>query len=395
MHNSHNKEKQYPFPKNYSVPKLSKKHKNKQLDGESFYHPLGTNPGTIVIKENAITPKIDLIDYNQTSHFCKKIYKPEECADYLDTESVSWVDVKGLGNKEILQRLGKVFNLHPLVLEDVVNLAERPKVEEYDEQLVIISRMVVLNEETDGFDGEQVSLVLGRYYLLSIQEEPLHDCFDQVRERLYKGKGLIRKKQSDYLAYALLDSIVDGYFPVLEKYGERIQQIEDEVINKPSQKTLEKIYQLRRELLQLRRFIWPQRDAINSLIRDGNELISDDVRVYLRDCYDHKVQVMDMVETYRELASGLMDVYLSVVSNKMNEIMKLLTIVSSIFVPLTFVAGVYGMNFEHMPELKWYWSYPIFWIFIISFGLGLFFLFKSKGWIDNSPGDKPNSVREN
>jgi magnesium transporter len=395
MPNSREKEKQYPFPQNYNVPKLSKKNKNKQLDGESFYHPLGTNPGTIVIKENAIAPTIDLIDYNQTSHFCKKIYKPEECADYLDTESVSWVDVKGLGNKEILQRLGKVFNLHPLVLEDVVNLAERPKVEEYDEQLVIIARMVVLNQETDRFDGEQVSLILGKHYLLSVQEEPLNDCFDSVRERLQKGKGLIRKKEADYLAYALLDAIVDGYFPVLEKYGERIQQIEDEVINNPSQKTLEKIYQLRRELLQLRRFIWPQRDAINSLIRDGNELISDDVRVYLRDCYDHTVQVMDMLETYRELASGLMDVYLSVVSNKMNEIMKLLTIVSSIFVPLTFVAGVYGMNFEHMPELKWYWSYPIFWIFIISFGLGLFFLFKSKGWIDNSSEDKPNFVREN
>ena len=337
---------------------------NKSHDKE-FFQQAGTPPGTIIVDENAEEPIIFLIDYNQTDLIHKQISYPEECINYLDTESVSWVDVQGLGNKDILHRLGQSFDLHPLVLEDIVNMVERPKIEDYEDQLVIIAHMVVPNNNNGSFYSEQVSLVLGKYYVLTIQEEPEHDCFDGVRMRIDKGKGIIRRQGSDYLAYSLLDAIIDGFFPVLELYGERIDELEEEVIVNPNQKTLQKIYQVRRELLQLRRAIWPQRDAINSLIRDGSELISDEVRIYLRDCYDHAVQVMDIVETYRELVAGLMDVYLSAISNKMNEIMKLLTVVSSIFIPLTFIAGVYGMNFNteksphNMPELNWYWGYPL------------------------------------
>ncbi|MBU7581738.1 MAG: magnesium/cobalt transporter CorA [Nostoc sp. TH1S01] len=356
---------------------------------KDFYHQPGTIPGTLIIDEDAAAPTIILFDYNQTNFIRKQIATPEECLSYLDTESVSWVDVQGLGNQDILQRLGKVFELHPLVLEDVVNMGERPKIEDYEDQLLIIARMVVPKEKTCGFYSEQVSFVLGKHYLLTVQEEPEHDCFDSVRMRIDKGKGIIRKQGADYLAYALLDAIIDGFFPVLELYGERIEELEEEVILKPTPQTLQQIYQIRRELLQLRRFIWPQRDAINTLIRDGSDLISEDVRIYLRDCYDHTVQVMDMVETYRELASGLMDVYLSAVSNKMNEIMKLLTVVSAIFIPLTFVAGIYGMNFNtdkspyNMPELNWYWGYPACLALMVAIAVSLLILFWRRGWLAN------------
>ena len=362
----------------------------KKSRGKEFYHEPGTQPGTIIVDENAEQPIIFLIDYNQTELIHKQIIYPEECLNYLDTESVSWVDVQGLGSKDILQRLGQTFDLHPLILEDIVNMVERPKIEDYEEQLVIIAHMVVPNHNNGSFYSEQVSLVLGKYYVLTVQEEPEHDCFDGVRMRINKAKGIIRRQGSDYLAYSLLDAIIDGFFPVLELYGERIDDLEEEVIVNPSQQTLQKIYQIRRELLQLRRAIWPQRDAINSLIRDGSELISDDVRIYLRDCYDHAVQVMDIVETYRELVAGLMDVYLSAISNKMNEIMKLLTVVSSIFIPLTFIAGVYGMNFNteksphNMPELSWYWGYPLCLGAMALIAISLIYFFWRRGWLTNS-----------
>jgi magnesium transporter len=367
-----------------------------------YYHQPGTIPGTIIIDENAEFPIIHLIDYNRDNFVRKQIENPEDCLNYLDNESVSWVDLQGLGNQDILQRVGSVFELHPLVLEDVVNMVERPKVEDYEDQLVFIARMVVPKEQTFGFYSEQVSLVLGKNYLLTVQEEPEHDCFEGVRTRIEKNRGMIRRQGSDYLAYALLDAIVDGFFPVLERYGEQIEDLEEEVIVEPTQRTLQKIYKIRQELLQLRRAIWPQRDAINSLIRDGSELISEEVRIYLRDCYDHAVQVMDMVETYRELASGLMDVYLSAVSNKMNEIMKLLTVVSAIFIPLTFVAGIYGMNFNpekspyNMPELNWYWGYPVCLAVMAAIAASLLFLFWRRGWLENSvkiTGDKAKGRR--
>lgn len=350
---------------------------------QEYYHYPGTLPGTIFVDDNAPPPLIFLIDYNQNELIHKQLSTPEECAAYLDKESVSWVDVQGLGSAEILQRLRNVFDLHPLVLEDMVNVPERPKIEDYEEQLLIIARMIVLKENTWGFHSEQVSFVLAKNYLLTVQEEPEYDCLNGVRTRITHNKGIIRKSGTDYLVYTLLDAIIDGFFPVLERYGERLEELEEEVMVNPNRQTLQKIYQIRRELLQLRRAIWPQRDVINSLIRDGYEPISDEVRIYLRDCYDHAVQVMDMVETYRELASGLMDVYLSAVSNKMNEIMKLLTVVSAIFIPLTFIAGVYGMNFEHMPALKTTWGYPICIASMAAIASGLMFFFWRRGWLDN------------
>jgi magnesium transporter len=353
---------------------------SQEEDFDYFFHAPGTSPGTLRIDEDAAPPKLVLIDYNAAGAQRTPLEKPEDCIAYLDSESVSWVDLQGFGDEGVMHRIGNVFQLHPLVLEDVINVPQRPKIEEYDNQLVIIAQMVVIKPAAAGFWSEQVSLVLGQSYLLTVQEEPEHDCFDQVRFRIRSNKGSIRQRGADYLAYALLDAIIDGFFPVLEDYGERIELLETEVISAPTPQTLEKIHQVRRELLRLRRAIWPQRESINALIRDASPLISHDVQVYLRDCYDHAIQVLDMVETYRELASSLMDVYLSSVSNRMNEIMKVLTVISTIFIPITFIVGVYGMNFKVMPELEWHWGYLAVWILMLSIVAGLVYFFWRRGW---------------
>jgi magnesium transporter len=348
----------------------------------------GTVPGTLRIEADATPPTLVLIDYCETSADRVFLAQPEDCIPYLDSESVSWIDVQGLGDEEVLRRLGDVFHLHPIMLEDVVNVPQRPKLEDYEDQLLLIARMVI-PKQGDGFVSEQVSLILGEHYLLTVQEEPEQDCFAPVRHRIKTSKGIIRKQGPDYLAYSLIDAIIDGFFPVLEIYGERIEELENEVVLNPTPQTLEKIHQIRRELLALRRAIWPQRDAINALTRDGSALISREVQIYLRDCYDHTIQVLDMVETYRELASSLMDVYLSSVSNRMNEIMKILTVISTIFIPLTFIVGIYGMNFNpeksplNMPELNWYWGYPVCWAVMLLIASGLIYFFWRKGWFKN------------
>lgn len=359
---------------------------------EYSYHEPGALPGTLTIEDDAPPPVITLIDYCEDSATRIPINEPEEAIPYLDAESVSWVDVKGLGSEDVLKRLGDIFNLHPLVLEDIVNVPQRPKVEEYGDQLLLITRMVTLKDSGRGFFTEQVSFILGKNYLLTVQEEPEYDSFGPVRERIRLGKGTIRSRGADYLAYCLLDSIVDGFFPVLETYGEELEELEDEVVAKPVRTTLEKIHTIKRELLNLRRSIWPMRDAISALIRDGEDLLQDEARMYLRDCYDHAVQVLDMVETYREVASSLMDVYVSSVGNRMNELMKQLTLISSIFIPLTFIAGVYGMNFNpdaspwNMPELNWYWGYPLCWAVMLLTSAGLLFYFWKRGWFENYSG---------
>ena len=362
------------------------------------YDPVGMAPGTLVIDEDASPTELTLIDYSEQKAIRKRLATPEVAASYLESESVSRRDLQGLGNEEVLNHLGEVFHLHPLVLEDVVNVPQRPKVEHYDDQLVIITRMVMLNrdadEEGNRFKSEQLSLVLGKNYLLTVQEELNQDCLDAVRNRIRGGQGTIRQQGADYLTYALWDAVIDAYFPVLEDYGEYIESLEDEVIFNPTRQTVQKIYQMRRELMSLRRSIWPQRSALSQLVRDGSTLIRPEVRVYLQDCYDHVMQVLDIVETYRELTANLMDVYLSSVSNRMNEVMKTLTVISSIFIPLTFIVGVYGMNFNpaasplNMPELDAYWGYPLCWGVMIAIAAALSYYFWRKGWFDDTANTK-------
>ena len=352
--------------------------------GYSYNQP-GSIPGTISITEQAKPPEIVLIDYNRDRHQYATHLTPEECAAYLDTDSVSWVDVGGLGDKSTLEKLARVFNLHPLLLESIVNVPQRPKLEDDRDRLVIITQMANFDLK-QGVWLEQVSFVLGENYLLTVQEEPEQDCFSPVRDRLSKNKGIIRTQKADYLTYALWDTIIDGFFPVLEFYGEKIENLEELVLEQPNKATLGQIHQIKRELLALRRAVWPQRDVLNILIRDGHPLINDHVLRYFKDCYDHTVQIIDTIEIYRELASGLMDVYLSAVSNKTNEVMKLLAVISTIFIPLTFVAGIYGMNFNtavspwNMPELDWYWGYPLCLAIMLTIALALSAYFWRLGW---------------
>jgi len=296
---------------------------------------------------------------------------------------VMWVNVDGLGDVELIRRLGELFGLHRLALEDVVNTHQRPKVEEYADHIFIVTKIV---HEEPALATEQVSMFLGRDFLLTFQED-VGDCFDPVRERLRNDRGRIRGAQADYLAYALLDAAIDEYFPVLERYGELVERLEDDVMAEPTGRIAARIHLAKRDLLTLRRAIWPQREAINALIRDVSPLVAEPTRIHLRDCYDHCVQLIDMVETYREIASGLVDIHLSSISAHMNEIMKVLTIIATIFIPLGFVASLYGMNFDpeaspwNMPELRWYWGYPAVLAIMAVVAVALLFYFQRKGWI--------------
>lgn len=361
------------------------------------YDQPGDAPGTLQIRADATATTIELIDYNSEEAIRLAVEAPEDCADYLDTNSISWIDVRGLGTETIWRTLGNVFELHPMVLEDIVNVPQRPKTESYEDQLVIVAHMAVVSPGQNRYVREQISIVLGKNYVLTAQEEPDYDPFDPIRDRICFKKGSIRNRGADYLAYTLIDAIIDSLFPVLEVYGERIEDLEDEVIAQPTAQTLAKIHQIKRELLAMRRSIWPQRDAIASLLRDDCPLISPEVRVYMKDCYDHTIQILDMVETYRELASSLMDVYLSSASNKMNEVMKTLTIISTIFIPLTFIAGIYGMNFNpeaspfNMPELNWYWGYPLVWVLMLGIAVALVYYFKRRGWFDDFSTHTPRT----
>ncbi len=353
-----------------------------------FFDEPGSEPGKLNIEPDAKPSLFVLIDYDQ-SHAIRKVdVTPKALTPYLGTNTISWMDVQGLGSERVLKQIGDIFTLHPLLLEDVVNVPQRPKLEDYNEQLVLIVQMVRPNANEVGFESEQVSFVLGTRYLLTFQEEEIEDCFDIVRERIRANQGKVRQQGADYLMYLLLDSIIDGYFPVLEDYGDRIEDIEDELAISPHTSQLKEIYVIRRELLALRRAIWPLRNVTNMLVRGESSLISAEAQIYFRDCYDHVIQILDIVETYRELASSLMDAYLSSMSNKMNEVMQVLTVVSTIFIPLTFIAGVYGMNFEYMPELKTRWGYFGSLGLMAAIAGGLILFFWRRGWFE--PFARPN-----
>ena len=345
-----------------------------------FYDEPGSEPGTLIIEPDAKPSRIILIDYDEDNAIRKVDITPNACAPYIGTNTVSWMDIQGLGSETVLKQVGEIFNLHPLLLEDVVNVPQRPKLEDYNNQLLVISQMVRLKEDESGFDTEQVSFVLGKRYLLSFQEEELQDCFEIVRDRIRTSQGRVRKSGADYLTYLLLDTIIDGYFPVVEHYEDRIEALEDVIISNPDRDTMQEIYDVRRELLALRRLIWPMRNVLHLLMRDHHGIVSDEVQIYFRDSYDHVIQILEIIEAYRELAASLMDVYMSTMGNKLNEIMKFLTVISTIFIPLTFIVGVYGMNFENMPELKGEWSYFMVWLVMLGVAGGLIFYFWRKGW---------------
>ncbi len=366
------KKKKLPLP--HFAPGLKKlvRKRNKKV---------GAPPGTLVHIGEQKTEKVRLrvIDYDQDTIEEREVEDIADCCPLRDTGSVSWINVDGIHRVEVTETLGACFKLHPLVMEDILNTDQRPKVEVYDDFIFVVVKMLDYDEQRKDVRTEQVSLAFGKHFVLSFQERQ-GDVFAGVRERLRAGRR-IRFLGPDYLAYALLDAIVDSYYSILEKIGDQIELLEIELSVDPTPATLDRIHHLKREMILLRKSIWPLREMVSSLTRDETPLVSQGTTVFLRDVYDHTIQVIDTVETFRDLLGGMLDLYLSSVSHRMNEIMKVLTLIATIFIPLTFIAGVYGMNFEYMPELHWRWAYPAVWAVMIVAGIGLLFFFKKKKWL--------------
>lgn len=359
-------------------------------------HPTpGSPPGTLLADPDAPIPEIRVIAYGPDDFVEQDITDLGTIPGFLERWPVTWVNVDGLGNVEVIQRLGEIFGLHRLSIEDVVHVRQRPKVEDYESHVFIVTQMA---RRAARLETEQISLFLGRNFVLTFQERR-GDCFDPIRERVRKGRGRVRESGAGYLAYALVDATIDTHFPILEAYGELVDELEAEVLAAPRGELIRRIHDLKIDLISLRRAIWPQRDMVNALIRDVPTLIDEQTRVHLRDCYDHTVQLLDILETYREIASGLIEVYLSGMSSRTNEIMKVLTIIATIFIPLSFVAGVYGMNFDprvspwNMPELAWRWGYPFALGIMAAVAAGLLLYFRRRGWI-GPPARTPRQRRD-
>lgn len=304
----------------------------------------------------------------------------EETFRFRDTLPTSWINVEGVHDIDIVQKLGSYFSIQPLVLEDIVNTGQRPKIEQYDEHLYVVARMLYFDDDRRELRSEQVSLVVGPTYVLSFLEDP-GDVFDAVRNRIRTAQGRIRRSGSDYLMYALLDTIVDHYFVALETMSDIAEKLEDAVMSNPEPETQQQINYLRRELIYMRRVVWPTRELLAHLERDDYALVRPDMKMFFRDTYDHAVQVMDIVESLREMVNGLAELYMSNLSNRMNEIMKFLTVIGTIFLPLTFIVGVYGMNFDFMPELHAHLGYPIVMLFMLATALFMVLYFKHKQWL--------------
>lgn len=341
----------------------------------------GLPPGTLVHVGEQKTEriKITLIDYDETHFKEKELAGVEDCLPFRDQPTVTWINIDGLHQTEGIERIGRHFGLHPLVLEDIVHTEQRPKLEDFGSYLFLVTKMLNYDNATEQVVTEQVSFVLGANFVMTFQEGAKDD-FISIRTRIKQGNGRIRNMKADYLLYTLLDAIVDNYFVILEKLGERIEILEEGLLANPTPAQLKAVHQLRREFILMRKSVWPLRDVVANLERRESALIHQTTVVYLRDLYDHVARVIDTVENYRDLVSVLLDIYLSSLSNKMNEVMKTLTIITTIFIPLSFIAGVYGMNFEHMPELKWAWSYPLVLLAMVGIGVAMVFYFRKRKW---------------
>jgi magnesium transporter len=345
----------------------------------------GLIPGTLVhVGDLDQYPvRITLINYDADHVTERALTSTDECPECKDDKSVTWINIDGVHDAAVVERIGAAFGLHPLVMEDVMNTEQRPKIEDYDDYLYIVVRMLYEragdDEDTMEIDSEQVSFIVGPNVLITFLEDP-GDVFDPVRKRIRENRGRVRKHGADYLAYALIDVIVDNYFTVLERFGDLTEDLEQEVMGDPTIDTLYAIQQMKRAMIQVRRAIWPLRDVVSVLVRGDSSLIKKPTMVFLRDIYDHVVRVVDVVETQREMLGGLMEIYLSTVSNRMNEVMKVLTVIATVFIPLTFIAGVYGMNFTNMPELHWRYGYWYVWCVMLIVGLVMLLYFRRKKW---------------
>jgi magnesium transporter len=343
---------------------------------------IGQPPGTLIYTGEKKTEKIkiSILDYDEENYNEVETDNVEDCFALKEKKTVTWINIDGLHDLNIIEKIGKHYGLHPLVLEDIVHTTQRPKIDDHENYIYLVIKMISREESNHSIEIEQVSLIMGPGYVISFQEKE-GDVFHEIRERIRSGKGRIRKMGADYLAYALLDAIVDNYFIILEAIGDKLEALEEELLQNPTPDTSSGIFGLKSELIFLRRSVWPLRELINGLERGESGLIKKTTIVFLRDLYDHTIQVMDTVEAYRDVISGMRDTYLSSISNRMNEVMKVLTLIATIFIPLTFIAGIYGMNFQFMPELSWRWSYPIVWGVMVVIGIFMLFFFRKKKWL--------------
>lgn len=339
----------------------------------------GAAPGTLVAMDGEPEPVVQVMAYSDGDLFEQKATALDDLKALTKKYTVTWINVEGLGSARVIEQLGELFGLHRLALEDVMNPHQRAKVEEYDDYLFIVARMVTNKPR---LTTEQICFFLGDRFVITFQEGKPGDCLDPVRERIRKASGQIRHRGADYLAYALLDSIIDHYFPVLDSLGEELDRLDDELMNRPGEASISSIHQFRSQLLVLRRSLRPHREAINQLTRDPHEQITDETRIFFRDCYDHTIQLGEAIDIYRESCSDLRDYHLATMSNRTNDVMKTLTIIATIFIPLGFIAGLYGMNFENMPELHTRYGYPMILTLMAAIAFGLVYWFKLKGWFD-------------
>ena len=347
----------------------------------------GLPPGELVyVGDESGVVSVSVTDYDEREYRVRVSATMEECVLRKGAPGVTWINIDGLHEVAQIEKLGACFGLHPLTVEDILNTEQRPKVDINEDYVYIVFNMLTYDEQAKEIDSEQVSIVLGENYVITFQERK-GDIFDAVRDRLKTGKGSVRRSGADYLAYCLIDSVVDNYFKVLEGIGEDIEEVEDDLMANPDKQTVQSIHFLKRETIYLRKSVWPLREIIGKLERGETPLVRAETTVYLRDVYDHTVQVIDTVETYRDLISGMIDIHLSTVSNRMNEVMKVLTIFAAIFIPLTFIAGVYGMNFDtsvsplNMPELNFRYGYPAVLAVMFTIGAGMLLVFKKKKWL--------------
>jgi len=340
----------------------------------------GLPPGTLISTGEPAQPQVAITQvlYDAAGYAEREVSTIDAAFPAPGDERLLWIHVDGVHDVDILNRVGQRFCLHPLLLEDIANTVQRPKLENYGDHLFMDLNVFQLRENTDAIHSEQISLVLGACWLLSFSEGP-QPWAKTLRERLKADKAHCRRGGPDYLAYSIVDAVVDGYYHVLERIGDRIEDLEEELMAAPTTETLHAVYTLKREVITLRKSVWPLRELIGGLQRE-RDLVRESTGIYLRDLYDHAVQVLDTVETYRDILAGMLDIYLSSVSNKMNEVMKVLTVIATIFIPLTFVAGIYGMNFESIPELKWRYGYLFFWGIIVAVGAGMLTYFRRKKW---------------
>jgi magnesium transporter len=342
----------------------------------------GLSPGTLMYVGDKKDGKsrITVIDYDADSFVEKEAGSVEECFPFKDTATVTWINVDGVHDAAVIDKLGARFDIHPLVLEDIMTTTQRPKVEDLGNAIFVVLRMIECDKDGTGMAADQLSLILGPNFVISFQETP-GDCLGAVRERIRGSKGRIRTLGPDYLAYALIDAVVDNYFFVLEQLGERIDGLEEQLVSEPRRELLHEIHGLKREMISLRKSVWPLREVVSGLERMETKLIKKTTGVFLRDVYDHAIQVIDTVESFREILTSMLETYLSSVSNRMNEVMKVLTIISTIFIPITFLVGIYGMNFPNMPEMRWPWGYALVWGLIVAIVGAMVGFFRRKRWL--------------